>query len=38
MNSEIVDGLWVIAIVSLATVVFIPVLCWILPPRQQMGG
>ncbi len=38
MTSEIVDGLWVIAIVSLATVVFIPVLCWILPPRQHLEG
>ncbi|WP_346290424.1 hypothetical protein [Sphaerothrix gracilis] len=33
MNTALIDGLQVVLVVSVASVVLIPIFCWVLPER-----
>lgn len=33
MNTALIDGLQIVFVVSLSSVVLIPLLCWVLPDR-----
>ncbi|MFE4105770.1 hypothetical protein [Almyronema epifaneia] len=35
MNTALVDGLQIVLVVSVTSVVLIPLLCWVLPDRIQ---
>lgn len=34
MSPELIDGLMVCLVVTVAAAVLCPILCWVLPPRQ----
>jgi hypothetical protein len=34
MSVDLIDGLWISLIVTIAAIVLCPILCWVLPPRQ----